>query len=91
MSNRCTYCPVRNCDRDLTVYECIEALQEYATRSKGEWTVEENSNIWGRGYTLTCSECGDCVTVTESALPYERYCRACGSRNVKRWKGEDDD
>lgn len=28
----------------------------------------------------------DSASVTEDAMPYEKYCRACGSRNTKRMK-----
>lgn len=46
----------------------------------GEWVVEERDSIYGKKIRLTCSECGDVFDVTESAYPYERYCRYCGAK-----------
>ena len=50
----------------------------------GKQKIEEMVNIWGKGYRLTCLECGDVLTVTENALPYERYCRCCGVKIERR-------
>lgn len=58
---------------------------------EGEWEIEEFTSIYGKGYRLTCSECGDVFTATDEALPREHYCRYCGAKNTKRWKGADDE
>ena len=50
------------------------------TERTGEWMVEEKDSIYGKKIRLTCSECGDVFDVTESAYPYERYCRYCGAK-----------
>lgn len=60
-------------------------------RPSGEWTIEEFTSIYGKGYRLTCSECGDVFTATDEALLREHYCRYCGAKNSKRWKGADDE
>lgn len=48
-------------------------------RKRGEWKIKEIKNAWGKGYMLTCSECGDTFKVTENAMPYEHFCRNCGA------------
>lgn len=68
------------------LYKHIEALNMAMDALKdckpkvGEWEIEEIRSIYGEGYRLTCSECGDTFTVTENAFPYERYCRHCGAK-----------
>lgn len=84
----------------------LDTMEHYLNRAKamlkripsadrpskeGEWEIEEFTSIYGKGYRLTCSECGDVVTVTDEALPRECYCRHCGAKNTKRWKGADDE
>lgn len=54
---------------------------------RGAWKIEETESVWGKGYMLTCSECGNTFRVTENALPYEKYCRNCGAK----MKGADDE
>lgn len=54
---------------------------------RGEWKMEVAETIYGRGYKLTCSECGETVSVTEYALPYEHFCRNCGAD----MRGKDDE
>lgn len=71
----------RNCellDREQVV-EILESLPS-ADRPTGKWAIEERDCIYGQKYILTCSECGDAVSVTESSLPHEKYCRNCGAR-----------
>lgn len=46
---------------------------------RGEWKIEETKSVWGKGYMLTCSECGDTFRVTENALSHEHFCRNCGA------------
>ena len=41
---------------------------------------EEKQSVYGKKIRLTCLECGDVVDVSESAYPYERYCRYCGAK-----------
>lgn len=59
----------------------IEALQ--AEPKHGKWQVDEAECIYGKKYIITCSECGESVSVTEAALPYEKYCRNCGAKMDK--------
>lgn len=54
---------------------------------RGEWKIEETESVWGKGYLLTCSVCGDTFRVTENALPYEKYCRNCGA-DMREREGE---
>lgn len=46
----------------------------------GEWVTEEIDSYFGKKIKLTCSECGDVFSVTESEYPNERYCRYCGAK-----------
>lgn len=46
----------------------------------GHWKCEEVPCVFGKKFILTCSECGESVSVTEEALPEEHYCRSCGAR-----------
>lgn len=55
---------------------------------RGRWKIEGAETIYGKAYLLTCSECGETVSVTETALPYEHFCRNCGAD--MRPKGGDD-
>lgn len=48
-------------------------------RPQGEWEIKESECIYGKKFILTCSVCGDSVSVTERSLPYEKYCRNCGA------------
>ena len=61
------------------VNEILSALPSTEPKT-GKWAIEERDCIYGQKYILTCSECGDAVSVTESSLPHEKYCRNCGSR-----------
>ena len=63
---------------DEAVDMAIEALK--ADPKHGKWQVDEAECIYGKKYILTCSECGESVSVTEAALPYEHYCRNCGAK-----------
>lgn len=56
-------------------------------RPQGEWEIKESECIYGKKFILTCSVCGDSVSVTERSLPYEKYCRNCGAD----MRGEEDD
>lgn len=53
----------------------------------GHWECEEVQCVFGKKFILTCSECGESVSVTEEALPEEHYCRSCGARmdGKKEW------
>lgn len=68
-------------DYDTAFSMAIEALQ--AEPKHGEWQVDEAECIYGKKYIITCSECGESVSVTEAALPYEKYCRNCGAKMDK--------
>ena len=59
----------------------IEAIEEAPTikPKRGEWKIEKTESVWGKGYMLTCSECGDTFRVTENALSHEHFCRNCGA------------
>ncbi len=46
----------------------------------GKWITEEKDCIYGKKIRLKCSECGDTFDVSETAYPYERFCRYCGAR-----------
>ena len=46
---------------------------------RGRWKIEDAETIYGKAYLLTCSECGETVSVSETALPYEHFCRNCGA------------
>lgn len=98
------YLRIRECDAVWdaigAIRDCMEcakdAIAEFVPSAdrpskEGEWEIEEFTSIYGKGYRLTCSECGDVVTVTDEALPRECYCRYCGAKNTKRWKGADDE
>lgn len=54
---------------------------------RGEWKIEVAETIYGKAYLLTCSECGETVSVTETALPYEHFCRNCGA-SMREREGE---
>lgn len=54
---------------------------------RGEWKIEETESVWGKGYMLTCSECGDTFRVTESALSHEHFCPNCGA-DMREREGE---
>lgn len=97
ISISCGTCLARDtedCDKCSVPKLCglISAIPSADRPSKeGEWEIEEFTSTYGKGYRLTCSECGDVVTVTDEALPRECYCRHCGAKNTKRWKGADDE
>lgn len=46
----------------------------------GKWITEEKDCIYGKKIRLKCSECGDTFDVSETAYPYERFCRYCGAK-----------
>ena len=46
----------------------------------GRWKCKEVPCIYGKKFILTCSECGESLSVTELALPEEHYCRSCGAK-----------
>ena len=48
-------------------------------RKRGKWRVREIHSVYGDGFELTCSECGNLFTVTKDAFPFERFCRNCGA------------
>ena len=54
---------------------------------RGRWKIEVAETIYGKAYLLTCSECGETVSVTETALPYEHFCRNCGA-SMREREGE---
>ena len=68
-------------DADLVTEEVMRRIKEEyeIDLNRGEWKIEEYKNVWGKGYLLTCSKCGETFTVTENALPYEHFCRNCGA------------
>lgn len=61
--------------------DAIKSLPSAQPERNGRWHIEEKDSIYGKKYILTCSECDDIYAVSEDALPYEKYCRNCGSRN----------
>lgn len=62
------------------VYDKLNGLSNAISRAEGEWEVEERDSYFGKKIVLTCSECGDVFSVTESEYPNERYCRYCGAK-----------
>ena len=46
----------------------------------GRRKEEEMQSVYGKKIRLTCCECGNVVDVSESAYPYEKYCRYCGAK-----------
>ena len=60
------------------VYKALEAITTIEPK-RGRWKIEGAETIYGKAYLLTCSECGETVSVTETALPYEHFCRNCGA------------
>lgn len=59
---------------------CHVEPADVVERKRGHWITEKCDDAWGiESYMITCSECGDRFKVTEKALPYERFCRYCGS------------
>ena len=79
--------------RKLVKYHLMSKVDGYYTADRktepkrGEWKIEETESVWGKGYLLTCSVCGDTLRVTENALPYEKYCRNCGA-DMRESEGE---
>ena len=61
---------------------------EYMPVRRGHWQCEEVPCIYGKKFILTCSECGESVSVTESALTEEHYCRSCGARMNEEDQGD---
>lgn len=53
---------------------------EYMPVRHGRWKIEEVPCIYGKKFILTCSECGESLSVTELALAEEHYCRSCGAK-----------
>jgi len=54
--------------------------EDVAPVNHARFEVEEVQNLSGRAYKRTCLSCNDVVVVSESALPYEKYCRYCGAK-----------
>ena len=67
----------------------VKAMNDIPTiePKRGRWKIEDAETIYGKAYLLTCSECGETVSVTETALPYEHFCRNCGA-SMKEREGE---
>ena len=93
MSSRCANCPITDCDQDRNVYECIDALQEYADRPQGEWVpFEYGDERWHK-----CTACGVADKYIEyverpngttgKLVAIRNYCPNCGAR----MKGADDE
>ena len=62
--------------------DIIESIPTIEERKQGRWGIQDISNIYGKGYRLTCSECGEIFDVSERAFPDERYCRYCGAKMI---------
>lgn len=76
-------------DFEGTLIDAINAIKGIPTiePKRGKWKIGVAETIYGKAYLLTCSECGETVSVTETALPYENFCRNCGAK----MKGADDE
>ena len=68
--------------------ERIKPLYDVEPVRHGRWQCEEVPCIYGKKFILTCSECGESVSVTESALMEEHYCRSCGARMNEEDQGD---
>ena len=60
--------------------ERIKPLYDVEPVRHGHWRCKEVPCIYGKKFILTCSECGESVSVTELALTEEHYCRSCGAK-----------
>lgn len=65
---------------DVTDSVIVNEIDNAPSRAEGEWEVKERDSYFGKKIVLTCSECGDVFSVTESEYPNERYCRYCGAK-----------
>lgn len=77
-------CIVLECD-GVTLEQARQAIKDCPSADvesvrHGHWEIEEVPCIYGKKFILTCSECGESVSVTELALAEEHYCRSCGAR-----------
>lgn len=77
-------CIVLECD-DVTLEQARQAIKDCPSAGvmpvrHGRWKCKEVPCVYGKKFILTCSECGESVSVTELALPEEHYCRSCGAR-----------
>lgn len=63
-----------------TIYGELINAPTIEERKEGRWEIQDIRNLYGKGYRLTCSECGETFVVSKHAFPYERYCRYCGAR-----------
>ena len=72
---------VTSTDFEETLVSVFDAIDDAPTiePKRGRWKIEVAETIYGKAYLLTCSECGETVSVTETALPYEHFCRSCGA------------
>ena len=57
----------------------IFRMKQWFDHKKGKWRVREIHSVYGDGFELTCSECGNLFTVTKDAFPFEHFCRNCGA------------
>lgn len=58
--------------------EAVKSTCEKQIQKKPDY--REVENIYGTAFKRTCAECGDEVTISEAARPFENYCRFCGKR-----------
>ena len=82
--------PVERDEHDVIwndgVKSCINDIKHHTPPADvvevrhGRWKCEEVQCVFGRKFILTCTECGESVSVTEEALPEEHYCRSCGAK-----------
>lgn len=66
---------------EISINDKTTTVTKISERKTGKWIIEERDSIYGKKYILTCPECGESLSVTDSSLPYEKYCRWCGSYN----------
>lgn len=67
-------------DTDMVEETMDVAISDVMSVRHGRWKCKEVPCVYGKKFILTCSECGESVSVTELALPEEHYCRSCGAR-----------
>ena len=67
-------------DTDMVEETLDVAISDVMSVRHGRWKCKEVPCVYGKKFILTCSECGESVSVTELALPEEHYCRSCGAK-----------
>lgn len=65
-------------------FEWLETAKQALEKQIPEVPVYKDvGNVYG-ALERTCSVCGDICMISESAKPYERYCRYCGNQ-LENW------